>query len=67
MDEFISLQASKKHGGNARIKRERSMIENVQILFKVSPYRKSSNGKETLRVNMSPYWEKQFDDMFKKW
>lgn len=46
--------------------RERSMIENVKIIFTLSKYRRDSLGSG-FNSGLSDYCQKQYEDMFRGW
>lgn len=41
--------------------------EKFIIKFKISRHRKDFNTPSNYNGKLSPYWEKQFNDMFKGW
>lgn len=47
---------------------ERSMLENLVIIFKYSRYRRDLNSNKGISLQpLSSYWKDQFNKMFNNW
>lgn len=50
-----------------KIVEERSVLDDLVIVFKISEHRKKKEQMKDFDGTISPYWENKFNSMFKGW